>query len=90
MDLPVDPSTLSHDNRAHVLVSVVVGLLGITTLTVGLRFYTRLCLLKQVGVDDYLSLLALVSPLLSFACESRRLLIKVLAIATGISQCISK
>jgi hypothetical protein len=60
MDLSVDPTTLPHDNRAHVLVGVVVTLLSVATLSVGLRIYTRACLLKQVGVDDYLSLLALV------------------------------
>ncbi|KAI3329233.1 hypothetical protein HD806DRAFT_482265 [Xylariaceae sp. AK1471] len=59
MDIPVDSSTLPHDNRAHVLVIVVVILLSIATLSVGLRIYTRVCLLKQVGADDYLSLLAL-------------------------------
>lgn len=61
MDPPVDLSTLPHDNRAHVLIAVVVILLSFATLAVGLRIYTRACLLKQIGADDFLSVLALVS-----------------------------
>ncbi|GAP92805.1 putative integral membrane protein [Rosellinia necatrix] len=64
MQLPVDPESLPHDNRAHVLIIVVVVVLSIASISVGLRIYTRAYLLKQIGLDDYLSLLAL---LMAFA-----------------------
>ncbi|KAJ8127381.1 hypothetical protein O1611_g6256 [Lasiodiplodia mahajangana] len=72
MDLPDDSNTLPHDNQAYVLISVVIPVVSIATLSVALRIYTRTCLLKQVGADDYLALLSL-----------------LLAIATGISECIN-
>lgn len=61
MDIPVDPESLPHDNRAYVLIVVVVVVLSIASLSVGLRIYTRASLLKQVGPDDYLAVAALVS-----------------------------
>ncbi|KAI1131367.1 hypothetical protein F5Y10DRAFT_287143 [Nemania abortiva] len=72
MDLPDDSGTLPHDNQAHVLIGVVVPVLSVATLSVALRIYTRTCLLKQVGADDYLALLSL-----------------LLAIATGVSECVN-
>lgn len=59
MDIPVDPESLPHDNRAYVLIVVVVVVLSIASLSVGLRIYTRASLLKQVGPDDYLAVAAL-------------------------------
>ncbi|KAI0537440.1 hypothetical protein GGR58DRAFT_349917 [Xylaria digitata] len=59
MNRPVDPKTLPHDNRAHILIGAVIGVLTIASLSVGLRFYTRAYLLRRVGPDDYLILLAL-------------------------------
>lgn len=61
MDLPVDAETLPHDNRGYVLISAVVVVVSIASLSTALRIYTRACLLKKVGADDYLALLALVS-----------------------------
>ncbi|KAI0416887.1 hypothetical protein F5X98DRAFT_170128 [Xylaria grammica] len=59
MNHPIDPKTLPHDNRAHVLISAVIGVLLIASLSVGLRLYTRAYLLGRTGPDDYLILLAL-------------------------------
>ncbi|GAW20032.1 hypothetical protein ANO14919_095260 [Xylariales sp. No.14919] len=73
MNRPIDPKTLPHDNRAHVLISAVIGVLLIASLSVGLRLYTRAYLLGRTGPDDYLILLAL-----------------ALAIATGVSECVSE
>lgn len=61
MDLPVDPETLPHDNRGYVLIIAVVVVVSIASLSTALRIYTRACILKKVGADDYLALLALVS-----------------------------
>ncbi|CAJ2502091.1 Uu.00g049440.m01.CDS01 [Anthostomella pinea] len=59
MDPTIDPSTLPHDSRENVLIGVVCLMCSLATISVGLRFYTRQYMVKQVGADDYLSLLAL-------------------------------
>ncbi|KAI1345017.1 hypothetical protein F5Y15DRAFT_14514 [Xylariaceae sp. FL0016] len=60
MDPSIDPSTLPHDNRGNVLIGVVCVVCSIATIAVALRFYTRAFMVKQVGADDYLSLVALI------------------------------
>ncbi|KAJ2986506.1 hypothetical protein NUW58_g4430 [Xylaria curta] len=72
MDSPIDTETLPHDNRGYVVIITVAVVLTVACFSVGLRIYTRAILLKQIGADDYLVLLAL-----------------VLAIATGVSQCVN-
>ncbi|KAH9897266.1 hypothetical protein F4778DRAFT_793852 [Xylariomycetidae sp. FL2044] len=72
MDPSLDTSTLPHDNKANILVGVVCLVCSIATVAVGLRFYTRGIIIKQIGADDYLVLVAM-----------------LLALATGISQCIN-
>ncbi|KAI1114471.1 hypothetical protein F5Y14DRAFT_170137 [Nemania sp. NC0429] len=59
MDPPVDAETLPHDNRGYVLISAVVVVVSVASLSTALRIYTRACLIKKVGADDYLALLAL-------------------------------
>ncbi|KAI1176792.1 hypothetical protein F4777DRAFT_597194 [Nemania sp. FL0916] len=61
MDVPVDTGNLPHDNRAYVVIAVVVSVIALATIAVGLRIYTRAYLVKHVGADDYLALLALIS-----------------------------
>ncbi|KAI8960751.1 hypothetical protein F5Y11DRAFT_252864 [Daldinia sp. FL1419] len=58
MDPSASPLNLAHDNRASVLIGVVCLVCTIATVAVGLRFYTRSIMLKQLGVDDYLILAA--------------------------------
>jgi hypothetical protein len=52
---------LPHDNRAGVVIGTVCLVLAIATLAVGLRIYTRIVIVKQLGTDDYLAMAALVS-----------------------------
>ncbi|KAI0008608.1 hypothetical protein F4779DRAFT_618487 [Xylariaceae sp. FL0662B] len=60
MDLSnTDPSTLAHDDRARLVIGAVCLVCSIASVVVVLRFYTRSIILKQVGADDYLVLMAL-------------------------------
>lgn len=61
MASPVDVKAVPHDNMAHVIIGVAVAVLSIASLSVGLRIYTRAYVVRLIGVDDYLSILALVS-----------------------------
>ena len=54
------PPNASEDQRATVIGSVVFCLLW-STLIVGLRLWTRGIVIKQLGVDDYMCLVGLVS-----------------------------
>ncbi|KAI2469907.1 hypothetical protein F4781DRAFT_442290 [Annulohypoxylon bovei var. microspora] len=47
-----------HDDKANVLIAVVCTVCAVATTAVGLRLYTRTCILKQLGVDDYLIFIA--------------------------------
>ncbi|KAI0890244.1 uncharacterized protein GGS22DRAFT_150402 [Annulohypoxylon maeteangense] len=58
MDLSANPSELAHDERANALITVVCIVCTVATVSVGLRFYTRSCILKQLGADDYLIFIA--------------------------------
>ncbi|KAI2623474.1 hypothetical protein GGS26DRAFT_219028 [Hypomontagnella submonticulosa] len=58
MDSPVDSQGLAHDDRASVLIAAVSIVCAVATVAVGLRIYTRSCMLKQFGADDYLILVA--------------------------------
>ncbi|KAK6948368.1 hypothetical protein Daesc_010134 [Daldinia eschscholtzii] len=58
MDSSIDSLNLAHDNRASILIGVVCLVCTVATTAVGLRFYTRSCMLKQLGIDDYLILAA--------------------------------
>ncbi|KAI1468734.1 uncharacterized protein F4812DRAFT_344533 [Daldinia caldariorum] len=59
MDSSAGSQSLTHDDRASILIGVVCLVCTIATTAVGLRFYTRSCILKQLGIDDYLILAAL-------------------------------
>lgn len=61
MDSSVDSSRLAHDDRASVLIGAVCLVCSVATIAVGLRLYTRSRMLKQLGIDDYLVLMAWVS-----------------------------
>ncbi|KAH8160294.1 hypothetical protein CIB48_g7948 [Xylaria polymorpha] len=61
MASPVDVKAVPHDNMAHVIIGVAVAVLSIASLSVGLRIYTRAYVVRLIGVDDYLSILALPS-----------------------------
>lgn len=61
MDIPANSKISPHDNRGYVLISAVIVVVSIASLSTALRIYTRACLLKKVGADDYLALLALVN-----------------------------
>ncbi|KAI1461517.1 hypothetical protein F4805DRAFT_412295 [Annulohypoxylon moriforme] len=58
MDSSANLSELAHDARANVLITVVCIVCTVATIAVGLRLYTRSCMLKQLGVDDYLIFVA--------------------------------
>jgi len=51
----------SYDSIAPTVVGTVVLCLVVSTVAVGLRLYTRRFIMKQVGIDDYLAIVALVS-----------------------------
>jgi hypothetical protein len=51
-------STISTDNKAPGLVAVSAVFLGVTILSAGIRIFTRLRLVKWIGVDDILVLFA--------------------------------
>lgn len=55
----VDPG-LAAQNIAWLALLIVILVLSLATIIVGLRFYTRIVLLKQLGLDDYFVLLTLV------------------------------
>ncbi|KAG6368121.1 hypothetical protein INS49_002322 [Diaporthe citri] len=55
---PVDPG-LAAQNIAWLSLLIIILVLSLATITVGLRFYTRIVLLKQLGLDDYFVLLTL-------------------------------
>lgn len=48
------------DDRGYVIISLVGTLLPLVTGIVALRFYTRSSLVKSIGPDDWIILLALV------------------------------
>jgi hypothetical protein len=56
---PVDPG-LAAQNISWLALLIIILLLTLTTIIVGLRFYTRVFLLKQLGLDDHFILLTLV------------------------------
>lgn len=61
MDSSANSLGLAHDERASVLIIAVCIVCTVATTAVALRFYTRSCILKQLGADDYLIFVAWVS-----------------------------
>jgi hypothetical protein len=62
MDFP-DPevfAALPHDNRGSVVIGTVCFVLLVASLATGLRLYTRLAIVQQMGADDYIVAIALV------------------------------
>lgn len=59
MSTSVDPG-LAAQNIAWLALLIVILVLSLATIIVGLRFYTRIVLLKQLGLDDYFVLVTLV------------------------------
>ena len=51
------------DDRSLAVIATVSACLIITTIMVSVRLYTRVFLVKQVGPDDYMAIVTLVSPL---------------------------
>lgn len=62
----MDPST-SNESRAALPIAVVVVTLTIAAIAVVLRTYTRLVLIKQIGIDDAAVIISLVGPQLTGA-----------------------
>ncbi|OTB03760.1 hypothetical protein M426DRAFT_172805 [Hypoxylon sp. CI-4A] len=58
MDSSASSANLAHDQRVGTLVGVVCLVCTVATVAVGFRFYTRSCMLKQLGADDYLVFIA--------------------------------
>ena len=54
-----NPELFLPDSRSHVVYPVVGVMMALTATAVAARFYTRHCLVKSLGLDDWLSLLAL-------------------------------
>lgn len=61
MDDFSEGGSLPDDNGGKVVVGIVCLVCPLATIAVGLRFYTRYYLLKHLGTDDFLVLVALVS-----------------------------
>ncbi|ETS78434.1 hypothetical protein PFICI_10496 [Pestalotiopsis fici W106-1] len=61
MDLsdPAVFAALPHDNRGSVVIATVCFVLLIASLATGMRLYTRLAIVRQMGADDYLTVVAL-------------------------------
>ena len=64
---PVDPG-LAAQNISWLALLIIILVLSLATIIVGLRFYTRVVLLKQLGLDDYFVLLTLVRRQHKFEC----------------------
>lgn len=56
----MDPA-LAHESRAAIPVAVVIATLSVAVITVALRTYTRLVVIKQFGYDDVGAVISLVS-----------------------------
>lgn len=61
MDFISEGDALPNDNGGKVVIAIVCLVCPLATIAVGLRFYTRYYLLKHLGTDDFLVLVALVS-----------------------------
>jgi hypothetical protein len=57
-------TTTAFDDESKVsnVIAMVAGTLAIGTLTTAARFYTRLFIVKNLGIDDWVALLSLVGP----------------------------
>lgn len=53
----------SNGGRSHVMIAIIGTLLPLITVIFGLRLYTRLRLVKSVGLDDWVIFVALVCSL---------------------------
>jgi len=49
------------DSRAGTIIGVVIALCTLSSICVALRFYARMHIRKNVGIDDWMTLAALVS-----------------------------
>ena len=60
----------AHCNESNVaeVLGVTGGLLGAAMVTVGLRIYVRFSILKFIGTDDYIMLVALLMAMATFFC----------------------
>ena len=74
----VDPG-LAAQNISWLALLIVILVLSLATIIVGLRFYTRVVLLKQLGLDDYFVLLTLVCQRHQFEPLASRPLINLLS-----------
>lgn len=70
MDSSANSLGLAHDERASVLIIAVCIVCTVSTTAVALRFYTRSCILKQLGADDYLIFVAWVFALATGISQS--------------------
>ncbi|TDZ68085.1 Satratoxin biosynthesis SC1 cluster protein 4 [Colletotrichum trifolii] len=61
MDLPQLPPEVLAEDRSPTVIGVVTMCLFITTTLLGLRLWTRACVVKQVGADDYATICAWLS-----------------------------
>ncbi|KAF3001683.1 hypothetical protein E8E14_007899 [Neopestalotiopsis sp. 37M] len=52
-------AALPHDNRGSVVIGTVCFVLLVASLATGLRLYTRLAIVQQMGADDYIVAIAL-------------------------------
>lgn len=53
-------SLSSNGGRGHVMIAIISTLLPLISVIFGLRLYTRLRLVKSVGLDDWVIFVALV------------------------------
>ncbi|KAM7194056.1 hypothetical protein V8F20_008152 [Naviculisporaceae sp. PSN 640] len=56
---PTELPPWAYESRAHVPVIAVAATLTLATIAVSLRTYTRACILRHVGLDDYAAIVAL-------------------------------
>jgi hypothetical protein len=57
----MDPEDIEGGDRSQAVIATVCVCLAITAIMVSVRLYTRVFLVKQVGPDDYLATITLVS-----------------------------
>ncbi|KAK2035871.1 hypothetical protein LZ31DRAFT_485437 [Colletotrichum somersetense] len=57
MELP--PGVLESDSQVSRVIATVSAVLSVTFLTVALRTYTRVCIVRQVGMDDVCAIITL-------------------------------
>lgn len=82
---PLPPG--ANDNRGPEIVAIVIAFPVLAAITVALRFYTRLRILKNASSDDLCIALALVCARNHKSCRRMLTISEVLTIAVSVCTC---